>query len=147
MGGSEISGFEWVATIWGLEPRWTVDLDENAIQKTVQLALERPCPDSIQLLAKGTFNRVYSVGANDPEAVIRICMPILPEVKTECEVATIHWVQSHTSLPVPKILAYQSHCKNQIGFEWILMEKLKRKKALSDAWREMDFIAKQHLVR
>ncbi|CAH0034670.1 unnamed protein product [Clonostachys rhizophaga] len=105
MGGSEISGFEWVATLWGLEPRWTIELDEDAIQKTVQLALQRQCPASIMLLAKGTFNRVYSVGAKNPEAAVI-----------------------------------------RIRFEWILMEKLKGK-TLSDAWREIDFTAKQRLVR
>ncbi|CAI6092347.1 unnamed protein product [Clonostachys chloroleuca] len=68
MSGSEVSGFEWVATLWGLEPRWTIELDEVAIQKTAQLALQRPCPDSIQLLAEGNFNKVFSVGTDNPEA-------------------------------------------------------------------------------
>lgn len=74
MSGSEVSGFEWVATLWGLEPRWTIELDEVAIQKTAQLALQRPCPDSIHLLAEGNFNKVFSVGTNNPEAFkLSIC--------------------------------------------------------------------------
>ncbi|CAH0044813.1 unnamed protein product [Clonostachys solani] len=146
MSSSEMSGLKWVATLWGLEPRWTTNLDENAIQKTAQLALQRPCPDSIQFLAKGIFNKLYSVGTNNSEAVIRITMPILSELKTESEVATMHWVQRHTSLPVPNILAYESHCKNEIGFEWICMEKVKGK-TLGDAWWELDFAAKERVIR
>lgn len=146
MDNSEIVGVKWVATLWGLEPRWSVDLDEKAIQTTVQLALQRPRPDPIRFFAKGAFNKLYSVGTGGGEAVIRITMPILPEMETESEVATIHWVQRYTSLPVPRILAYQSHCKNQIGFEWIFMEKVKGK-TIADAWWEMDFAAKQNIVR
>ncbi|VUC33690.1 unnamed protein product [Clonostachys rosea] len=146
MVSSEVPGLEWVATLWGLEPRWTIDLDEEAIQKTAQRALLRPFPDPIRFLATGTFNKLYSVGTGDAEVVIRISLPILPELKTHSEMATMHWVQQHTSLPVPRIRAYKSNCKNEIGLEWIIMEKVEGK-TLGDAWREIDFTAKQRLVR
>ncbi|CAG8429183.1 unnamed protein product [Penicillium salamii] len=40
------------------------------------------------------------------------------------EVATIDWIHRTTSLPVPRVITYQSSPDNLIGFEWILITKM-----------------------
>ncbi|KAK2735061.1 hypothetical protein FQN57_001341 [Myotisia sp. PD_48] len=42
---------------------------------------------------------------------------------TESEVATLKYVHHHTKIPVPKVLAWDSDPSNNVGSEYILMEK------------------------
>ena len=44
-------GLEWVRDLWGSEPRWTVDLDENATKQTVLSTLSLPDDCTIEFLA------------------------------------------------------------------------------------------------
>lgn len=140
------AGMKWVATLWGLRAHWTVTPDEKMIQGTVKHALGLSGVPSIEFLAEGAFNKIYVVTYDGTEAIIRVSLPILPELKTESEVATIAWVRRHTSMPVPKVLAFQSDRQNPIGFEWIIMERVKGK-VLEGAWKEMSFSVKESLVR
>ena len=54
--------------------------------------------------------------------IMRVAIPVEPFFKTESEVATMDYVRKHTSLPVPRVLAYDSSTSNQVGFEWIVMD-------------------------
>ncbi|KAI9167946.1 Nitrilase [Paramyrothecium foliicola] len=141
----DTAGLEWALTLWGPEPRWTVELDEDAIAATAKssLQLEEPC--TINFLAQGAFNRLFVVKSPAQELVVRVSLPICPKFKTESEVATIKWVRDNTSLPVPEILAFCSDRQSSIGFEWIIMEKMPGK-TLADAWGDMIFSAKEALV-
>ncbi|KAI1928498.1 hypothetical protein LOZ65_001991 [Ophidiomyces ophidiicola] len=46
-----------------------------------------------------------------------------PRYLTESEVATLQYVQEHTSIPVPKVLGWNSDPSNNVGSEYIIMEK------------------------
>ncbi|KAK9235074.1 phosphotransferase enzyme family-domain-containing protein [Lipomyces kononenkoae] len=143
---SAFSGLEWVHDLWGSEPRWTVDLDEEAIKQTVQSALELPGACTIEFLAQGAFNRLYIIRSTEKDIVARVTLPVDPAWKTLSEVATLKWVRENTSLPVPEVLAYKADRSSVIGFEWIFMSKMPGK-PLADVWRDVSFSAKENLVR
>ncbi|KAB8275285.1 kinase-like domain-containing protein [Aspergillus minisclerotigenes] len=46
-----------------------------------------------------------------------------PKYSTVSEVATLKYVQQHTSIPVPRVLAWECDSSNSVGSEYILMEK------------------------
>ncbi|KAM0801918.1 hypothetical protein BDR22DRAFT_796284, partial [Usnea florida] len=69
-----------------------------------------------------------------------------PYYKIESDVATTEFVRLTTSIPVPVIYAFDSNPNNTLGFEWMLMEKVKGM-PLGDVWDTMDFDAKQSLTR
>jgi hypothetical protein len=55
--------------------------------------------------------------------VLKDCLPGYQRHKTASEVGTVHLVREHTSRPMPRIYVYDVSSKNEIGHEWILMEK------------------------
>ncbi|KZF22374.1 hypothetical protein L228DRAFT_261549 [Xylona heveae TC161] len=55
---------------------------------------------------------------------------------TASEVATLKFLQSHTTIPVPNVLAWSSDSANAIGTEYILMEKIPGV-ALAEVWETM----------
>lgn len=67
---------------------------------------------------------------------MRISLPVYPTYKTRGEVATLHWVRDNTSIPVPRVLAFDDTNNNDIGFECILMEFMQGKTAYR-GWRAM----------
>jgi aminoglycoside phosphotransferase len=66
---------------------------------------------------------------------MRVSLPVDPRYKTESEVATTEFVRQKTSLPVPRIIAFDSH-ENELGFEWILMDMMPGL-TLRKRWRKM----------
>ncbi|OCL02564.1 hypothetical protein AOQ84DRAFT_276170, partial [Glonium stellatum] len=48
----------------------------------------------------------------------------VPWYKVQSEVATIEYVRLHTTIPVPRVYAFDSSMRNAVGLEWILMEKV-----------------------
>lgn len=51
------------------------------------------------------------------EFVLRVSKPVFPWFKAECEVATMYYVAMHTSIPVPRVYAYDSSADNSLGYE------------------------------
>lgn len=82
----------------------------------------------VELLAQGSWNRAYLLKTSDRggsrELIFRIPLPTYPWYKTESEVATIRFISEKTTIPVPKIYAYDSSAHNELGYEWILMERV-----------------------
>jgi aminoglycoside phosphotransferase (APT) family kinase protein len=150
LGGSDFDGLEWVRDgIWGSEPRWTVELDENAIKHTAASSLNLTAtPCNIEFLAQGAFNKVYIVTFPEEkkEVIARVTLPVDPKWKTLSEVATLQWVRDNTSLPVPKVISYQADRTSAIGFEWIVMSKMPGR-SLRDRWRDVALSAKERIVR
>jgi hypothetical protein len=56
-------------------------------------------------------------------------------------------VAIHTSIPVPRVYAYDSSADNQLGYEWILMEKIENACSFSDAQLDMSMDQKLELSR
>ena len=63
-------------------------------------------------------------------------MPVDPFYKTESEVATLKYLGSNTEIPVATVIAWDSSLKNELGYEWILLEKLAGVE-LGQVWRKI----------
>ena len=74
----------------------------------------------------GTFNRVYRLGLNTGnDAVARIPFRNAGprSILTRSEMATMDFVRSRIGAPVPKVLAWDASSNNDVGCEYIIMEK------------------------
>ncbi|KAI0264610.1 hypothetical protein BC834DRAFT_826020 [Gloeopeniophorella convolvens] len=78
----------------------------------------------ITFLSSGTFHKAYSVTLIDGRDVIaRVARRFMPRRKTESEVATMEYIRTFTSIPVPTVYFYDSNPYNRLGGEYIIMSK------------------------
>ena len=49
----------------------------------------------------------------------------MPRLKTESEVATMQYLRTKTSIPVPDVYHYDANPYNPLGGEYILMSQVK----------------------
>ena len=61
-----------------------------------------------------------------------------PYYKTESDVSTTEFVRHFTSIPVPKIFAYNSSTDNTLGLEWTFLE---------DSWDTLNYETRSGLAR
>ena len=137
--------------MWAPKPRWPADPDISIIESLSRNHLQIPVEHDITVtfLAQGAFNKVYTISTSDGGGVesqlpyvFRVTIPVEPFYKTASEVATLSYIQEHTFVPVPRIVAYSSTADNELGFEWILMEKIPGV-SLRSVWRGMDLETKE----
>ena len=131
----------------GGHPIWRVKPSIDAVRSTAQSVLNHlrfngdEC--TVEYLATGGLNTVYTVKTINKETlesiefVLRISLPEDPYFKTECDTATTEPVRHFTSIPVPRIYAYDSSSNNELSLEWILMEKAKGN-PLYETWLDLD---------
>ncbi|QRD93459.1 hypothetical protein F9C07_2204734 [Aspergillus flavus] len=100
----------------------------------------------VAFFAEGSFNKLYCVSSPHlpQDYLIRVALPVDPFFNRESEVATLAYIRKYTSIPVPKVLAFCSSSESELGFEWILMEKIGGVPLL-DIWDEMPVEAKESL--
>lgn len=141
---------------FGLVAELIQEPNTQHIQETVQQYIEFIAPEtetiSVELLAQGAFNQAYNIAAENKaigfrkEYVFRVALPIYPYYKLESDVATTEFIRHTTTVPVPIIYAFDSCPHNKLGFEWMLMEKVKGV-SLYDTWDTMGYTTKQELTR
>ncbi|KAL9618894.1 MAG: hypothetical protein Q9160_006419 [Pyrenula sp. 1 TL-2023] len=141
-------GLEWRDETFGPEPAWTKEPNAESLEAVV-----RPCLDvspsqfcRIRFLAQGCFNKLYTVDLDGVRAILRVALPVDPYHKTISEVATIDFVDRNTDIPVPKVFAFDASHQNDIGFEWILMQRMPGQ-PLRKAWRKLSLQAKENLIK
>ena len=132
-----------------------MDPEISIIESLSRNHLQIPVDHSLTatFLAQGAFNRVYTIATSDGDGVVsqlpyvfRVTLPVEPFYKTASEVATLSYIREHTSIPVPRVIAHSSTADNELGFEWILMEKIPGV-SLKTLWREMDMETKGRETR
>lgn len=147
--------FCWEPGLWGPTPRWPVDPDTSIIESLSRNHQIIPAEHhlNVTFLAEGAFNKVYTIVTSDSGGVesqlpyvFRATLPVEPFYKTASEVATLSYIREHTSVPVPRIIAHSSTADNELGFEWILMEKIPGV-SLKSIWGEMDMETKEREAR
>ena len=82
----------------------------------------------------GTFHKAYLLTLSPPtsataigsEVVLRVARPFLSKIKITSEVATLHFLRSRTSIPVPEVYCWDADPFNRVGGEWIIMEKVSK---------------------
>ncbi|KAK4150617.1 phosphotransferase enzyme family-domain-containing protein [Chaetomidium leptoderma] len=113
-----------------LERYWPNEHDHDAWIDSIRAILVRQFPDfadaEIQYFAKGTFNRLYSLTHPSWKKayIFRVSIPVEPFFKTESEIATMEYVRRHTTMPIPRVIAFSSSDNNELGYEWILMDMM-----------------------
>jgi hypothetical protein len=144
-------GLEWNYDdeLFGPEPTWTSEPDVDIIRKIVQRELNIPenAQCDVEFLAEGSFNKVYKIKCSDDEAyIMRVTLPVHPGFKTQCEVATIQFVNKHTDIPIAKVLKHDSSFDNDLGFEWMIQDFVPGE-TLETAWQNASMEKKEVLVR
>lgn len=123
----------WTGGGWKSEPVWPWEPDVEVIKLLAKAGLSAQLPADFQdaspevtFFAEGGFNRLYRISymGHNTEYLLRVTLPIDPFYKTESEVATITYLRANTTIPVPRVFAWDSNRNNELTFEWILMEKL-----------------------
>ncbi|CAF9929031.1 MAG: hypothetical protein HETSPECPRED_007264 [Heterodermia speciosa] len=136
--------------VWPPEREPDIDIIRSLVKEHLQGLARGPLNDTslkVSFFAEGAFNKLYQISAPELESsyLLRATLPVEPYFKTESEVATIAFLRANTSIPVPKIIAWQSNFDGPLGSEWILMEKLDGV-TLFDVWRKVPWHRKLELV-
>ncbi|OAG44962.1 hypothetical protein AYO21_00924 [Fonsecaea monophora] len=74
---------------------------------------------------EGGFNRVFIFTTDNGQSIVaRLPFALAgpPRLTTQSEVATIHYIQANTSIPIPKVLDWCDDASTSIGTEYIIME-------------------------
>lgn len=131
-----------------LDPVWPRQPEMDTFRKVAIHFLPPDFADAhISIFSKGDFHRVYLLKSRSTTAeyMMRVALPVDPFFKTESEVATMEYVRKHSSIPVPKFIAYAASASTKLGFEWILMERI-HGVPLDTVWDRMPFEAKMELT-
>ncbi|KAH1521084.1 hypothetical protein KXW39_006112 [Aspergillus fumigatus] len=114
---------------------------EALCQRIIDLC---PGADTIVTCQKieGGFNRVFIFTLDNAKQIVaKLPFPLAGPTKltTASEVATVHYLQARTSIPIPTILDWHddaAHEDNLIGSEYIIMEHASGV-PLREKWQEM----------
>jgi len=166
-------GLIWDHTGLDLEPRWPREPSIHAIRAVCRrvLGIRTPLPSpelvdgfghpiapvvadpAVHLHTTGAYNKLYlieSPSKGGQRYMMRVSLPVDPGNKTRGEVATLRLVRKrvsgHNIIPVPAVVDYDDTTKNEIGFEWVLMQLLPGRPAYY-RWRNMTMPQKEDLVR
>jgi len=147
---SSAFGLRWKSNLFGPVPAWAATPNIATIEA---LSRQHLCADnlSVKFLTGGAFNKVYliTVSSNtingQKSYIFRATLPVEPFYKTASEVATLRLLRQRTSLPVPEVFAYDCTTENELGFEWIIMEKVPGV-CLREVWRDLSLERKTIVV-
>ncbi|RSM15062.1 hypothetical protein CDV31_005142 [Fusarium ambrosium] len=131
------------------EPQWASEPSIEAIEATCRRVLHLDALDdcSVSFKAEGGFNKVYLVRTYlaqdncEEKWIFRVSLPVEPGKKTTGEVATLSWLERHKHIPSPRVIAFDATSKNDIGYEWILMDFMPGT-PIHFRWRGMSMEAK-----
>ena len=101
----------------------------------------------VEYFAVGGFNKLYSISCpgHNKKYVFRVALPLVPYYKTESKVAVLSYIKKNTSIPVPRVVTWDSSAANNLGFEWILLEMIEGI-ILYDIWRKIKWKSKLKIV-
>ncbi|EQL01923.1 kinase-like protein [Ophiocordyceps sinensis CO18] len=103
----------------------------------------------LEKMAEGGYHKVYDIiEAGDGKslgAVARVASPAFPGDKMKSEVATLRYIASHTSVPVPSVSVWNADASNPVGAEYMIMQKIPGIPA-SDNWKTLPVEIKERVV-
>ncbi len=143
----------WETDIFFEIPIWCIQPDVQKIEKVIlpYLEINGLADPTVTFFAQGALNKLYTIHAihaefgTEHDFVFRVALPVQPYYKTESEAATCNYVRLHTSIPAPRIYAYDSSSENELGFEWMLMEKIPGT-PLAKVWDSMEWERKVYVA-
>ena len=127
----------WERGLFQRQPRWPHEPDAAAIiaLSRQHLHIVGSVDINVNLLAQGAFNKLYTISSSglSKDYLFRVTLPVEPSIKTASEVATLLYLRRHTKLPVPQVVAHAITSDNELGYEWMIMERLPGV-CLKDIW-------------
>lgn len=101
---------------------------------------------NVSFLAEELCSKLYKLSylKHHPSYLLQVTIPVKPYFKTESEVAMIAYLRAHTSIPAPRVIAWQSNINNELGYEWLLMEVIEGV-PLRRIWRKISWNRKLQL--
>ncbi|KAL2158707.1 hypothetical protein VTH06DRAFT_4189 [Thermothelomyces fergusii] len=143
-------GLIWVDHGLGPEAQWTREPDLGAIKRVCRrhLGIPEDAPEdavAVSFHRDGAFNKLYRVDCGRRRFVLRLSLPVDPRNKTVGEAATLDLVRRKTDLPVPAVVAFDASRTSEIGYEWLLMERMPGVPA-HYRWRKMTMAQKERLT-
>ncbi|KAI9818647.1 MAG: hypothetical protein M1826_001370 [Phylliscum demangeonii] len=145
-------GLGWKYSFLDYEPTWVREPSTEVIESLARKHLSLPPADRCDVIfhaEEGTFHKLFRVipgGGVGTGYIMRVALPVDPHFLTSSEVATMEYVRSCTTIPMPKIVAYDSSSRNPLGFEWILMESVHGTR-LEELWLDLPMATKERVVR
>lgn len=136
------------------EAIWPTEPDTSIIKSLALKHLGPELPDTldsdrieVHFFNKGAFNKLYSISCyGHPKTyLLRVALPLVPYYKIESEAAVLSYIKDNTSIPVARVVGWDSSAANDLGFEWILLEMIDGV-ALYDVWRKITWDSKLKIV-
>ncbi|MCJ1263032.1 hypothetical protein MMC22_002902 [Lobaria immixta] len=147
---SSYHGLGWEDKLMGPQPIWTADPSVEIIaeiaHRHLMLSLDDIAHTTVKLQVQGAFIKLYAIECPRASYFMRISSPVHLCFKILSEVATIALLRSHTSVPVPHILASGSTSDNELKIEWILMDRIPGIR-LGDIWPSLTWDAQVSCVK
>lgn len=137
-------GLAWDDSGLNSSPIWTREPNPQDIAHVSRRTLHVKC--EVSFFAEGAFNKLYLVQTAQRDLLMRVSLPVHPHAKTRGEVTTLRFLRRRTEVPVPDVVAFDDSNDNEIGFEWILMERMPGVSAYK-RWRTMTTFQKVALVQ
>ncbi|GKZ34583.1 hypothetical protein AbraIFM66950_004897 [Aspergillus brasiliensis] len=139
--------------------RWLTNEKQQLEQRYVKFNIDSLCSQAASLFSpetrcvridkiEGNYSKAFLLTMNDGnELVAKIPCPNAgaPMLTTESEVATLKFLRSHLSIPVPEVYAWCSDTTNPVGAEYILMEKV-HGVSLTERWDTMNTLQRYKLI-
>ncbi|KAH8829747.1 hypothetical protein DL96DRAFT_1460872 [Flagelloscypha sp. PMI_526] len=119
----------------GKEPPDTFNLD--SLLDVVEKHFKTPC--SLRKLTAGGYHKASLT-------VARVACPAFPGDKLRSEVATLQYIALHTSVPVPEVYHWNADATNEVGAEYMIMQKIPGTPAVY-IWNDLSFPIKERVVR
>ena len=118
----------WESGLFQRRARWPHEPNTAAIiaLSRQHLRIDRTADIDVNLFAQGAFNKLYTISSSvlSKDYLFRVTLPVEPSIKTASEVATLLYLRRHTKFPVPQVVAHAITSDNELGYEWMIMERL-----------------------
>ncbi|KAL3457006.1 phosphotransferase enzyme family-domain-containing protein [Aspergillus heterothallicus] len=145
MAGKGRDGLAWDESGLDIVPVWAREPNLEAVAKVCREKLDSQTCD-VSFFAQGAFNKLYLARTKSRDFLMRVSLPVHPHSKTKGEVTTLRFLRRETDIPVPEVIAFDDSSDNEIGFEWILMERIPGV-SLYKKWRALSSFQKTAIVQ
>ena len=151
---TERNRLKWSGACFTRRPVWSKNPDIEVIKRLAKNHLLSVLPPEfddanfhVQFFAEGAFNKLYRVSYDTypTSYMFRVTLPTDPFFKVESEVATLAFVRAKTSIPVARVIAWDSNWDTELGFEWLLTEMIEGV-TLYSVWRDVSWKRKLSLT-
>ena len=123
---SSSSSAQWRHELIDAVPVWTVEPDISVVKAIAQPYPPPGIDHTASTFSQGAFNKLFLCPTTATSFIFRVSLPVDPYFKTVNEVTTLQYISDHTTIPIPRVVAYDGSANNElgVGFEWILMTRM-----------------------